>query len=116
MPSFVFIKHGELLAISWYFEQKNGILCNSKFCIYFSEACRRQTLSATAAVPCDLYLIATPEAARVHEQVRRMHAEIARADWVLRDDLVHSALLSRLNGCPAPADEAAKIFCQPDQY
>ena len=45
----------------------------------------RQPLSTLDALACYLDLIATPEDSRIHEQLRRMHAEIARTDEVLRD-------------------------------
>jgi hypothetical protein len=45
----------------------------------------RQPLGTLDALTFDLDLIVTPEDARVHEQLRRMHAEIAPADPVLRD-------------------------------
>jgi signal transduction histidine kinase len=78
----------------------------------------RQPLSAMEALACHLDLIAAPEDARVHEQVRRMHAEIARTDQVLRDGLctLRAFLLKR---SPVPADDAGgapKILCQPEQY
>jgi len=47
----------------------------------------RQPLSAIEALACYLDLIAKPEDERVHEQLRRMHAEIVHTDQVLRDGL-----------------------------
>jgi signal transduction histidine kinase len=45
----------------------------------------RQPLSALEALPFCLDLIAKPEDAEVHEQLRRIRAEIAHTDQVLRD-------------------------------
>ena len=78
----------------------------------------RQPLSALEALACYLDLIIGPEDARVHEQLRRMHGEIARTDQILRDGLC-TMRSSLLNGCPTPAGDAgdaAKMFCRPDQY
>jgi signal transduction histidine kinase len=47
----------------------------------------RQPLSSLDALAFYLDLIAKPEDARVHEQLQRVHAEIARADQVLREGL-----------------------------
>jgi len=59
----------------------------------------RQPLSTLEALACYLDLIATHEDERVHEQLRRMHTEIAHTDQVLRDGLcrVRAYLLSQ--GC-----------------
>jgi signal transduction histidine kinase len=47
----------------------------------------RQPLSAIEALASYLDLIATPEDARIHEQLRLIHGEIARTDQILRDGL-----------------------------
>lgn len=47
----------------------------------------RQPLSALEALTSYLDLITTPEDARVHEQLRRMHLEIGHADQIIRDGL-----------------------------
>jgi signal transduction histidine kinase len=47
----------------------------------------RQPLSTLEALAYYLDLIAAPEDARVHEQLRRIHSEIARTDQILRDGL-----------------------------
>jgi signal transduction histidine kinase len=47
----------------------------------------RQPLSTLEALAFYLDLIAKPEDARVHEGLRRMHAEIAHTDQVLKDGL-----------------------------
>lgn len=47
----------------------------------------RQPLSALEALAFYLDLIARPEDAQVHQQLRRIHAEIANADQVLCDGL-----------------------------
>ena len=45
----------------------------------------RQPLSALEALVFYLDLIAKPEEAQVHEQLRLMHSEIAHTDQILRD-------------------------------
>ena len=47
----------------------------------------RQPLSTIEVLVSYLDLIAKPEDDRVHEQLRRMHTEIAHTDQVLRDGL-----------------------------
>ena len=47
----------------------------------------RQPLSTLELLAFYLDLIAKPEDAKVHEELRRIHAEIARMDQVLRDGL-----------------------------
>lgn len=47
----------------------------------------RQPLSTLETLAFYLDLIAKPESAQVHEQLRRMHAEIAHTDQVLLDGL-----------------------------
>jgi signal transduction histidine kinase len=59
----------------------------------------RQPLSAIEALACYLDLIATPEDARVSEQLRLMHGEIARTDQILRDGLC-TLRASLRNGAP----------------
>jgi signal transduction histidine kinase len=79
----------------------------------------RQPLSAIEALACYMDLIAKPEDELIHEQLRRMHAEIVRADQILRDGLctVRAALINHgssvLAGDPGGVP---KIFHQPDQY
>jgi signal transduction histidine kinase len=47
----------------------------------------RQPLSTLEALTFYLDLIAKPEDARIHEQLQRIHAEIAHTDQILRDGL-----------------------------
>jgi hypothetical protein len=56
-----------------------------------------------------LDLIAKPEDAQVHEQLRRMHAEIAHTDQVLRDGLctIRAYFLSR--GCSVLLSETRML-------
>ena len=77
----------------------------------------RQPLSAIEALACYLDLITTPEDAQVHEQLRRIHTEIARTDQILRDGLC-TLRATLINGGTMTADDAGgapKTFCQPDQ-
>ena len=56
----------------------------------------RQPLSALEALTFYLSLITGPEDARVHEQLQRMHLEIADADQILREGMrvLHDHLLT----------------------
>jgi len=78
----------------------------------------RQPLSAIEALACYLDLIATPEDARVREQLRLMHGEIARTDQILRDGLctLRASLLDEGHMSVDDAGVTPKIFCRPDQY
>jgi hypothetical protein len=77
----------------------------------------RQPLSTLEALACYLDLIAKPEDALVHEQLRRMHIEIAYTDQVLRDGLctVRAHFLNQ--GCSVLADAppagAPKVALRP---
>jgi hypothetical protein len=53
-----------------------------------------------------LDLIAKPEDARVHEELRRMHAEIAHTDQVLKDGLCTLRAYFQARGCSVLADVA----------
>jgi signal transduction histidine kinase len=67
----------------------------------------RQPLSTLEALAFFLDLIANPEDARMHEQLRRIHAEIARTDQILREGMcaIRAYLLNQ--GCSTITDVRA---------
>jgi signal transduction histidine kinase len=76
----------------------------------------RQPLSTLDALAFYLDLIARPEDAQVHEQLRRMHVEIAHTDQVLRDGLctLRSYFLNQDSVlADAPAAAAPKVALCP---
>ncbi len=77
----------------------------------------RQPLSALEALTSYLDLI-TPQDARIREQLRRMHAEIAHADQVLSDGVraARAYLLSAAGPVPArsaPAGDVVEELSRP---
>jgi signal transduction histidine kinase len=64
----------------------------------------RQPLSTLDALAFYLDLIAKPEDAQVHEQLRRMHAEIAHTDQVLRDGVCTLRAYFSRQSCSVLAD------------
>jgi signal transduction histidine kinase len=63
----------------------------------------RQPLSTLETLAFYLDLIAKPEDAQVHEQLRRMHAEIAHTDQVLLDGLCALRAFFSSQGYSVPA-------------
>jgi signal transduction histidine kinase len=75
----------------------------------------RQPLTTLDALAFYLGLIAKPEDTQVHEQLSRMHAEIAHTDQVLRDGLCTLRAHFLNQGCSVLADvpPAAAEGCLP---
>jgi signal transduction histidine kinase len=76
----------------------------------------RQPLSALEVLTSYLELIATPEDPRIHEQLRRMHAEIGLADKILRDGIceLRAYVAAQLSKSPvAPREDVVEELTRP---
>lgn len=73
----------------------------------------RQPLSTLEALAFSLDLIVKPKDARVHEQLRRIHAEIAHIDQIILDGMCTIRAYLSSQGCSiltdVPATGAAEL-------